>query len=60
MVQKKILVLHLQQTIGALKFSYSLYQHVTLFSLNEDTDPSDNSHTVYFTVTAEADVFIQS
>ena len=58
LVQKKILVLHLQLTIGALKLRY---QHITLlFSLNEDTEPSDNSHTVYFTVTAEADVFIQS
>ena len=31
-----------------------------IFSLNEDTSPTDNSYTVDFTVTAEADVFIQS
>ena len=32
----------------------------TLFSLNEDIRPMDNSYIASFNVTAEADVFIQS
>lgn len=59
--QKEISVLHLQLIIGASNLLYLMCNLLsTIFSLNEDTEPMDNSYTVSFTVTAEADVFIQS